>query len=73
MNSRVMWQVNKERHNELLKVAGTRRLVTRSQPERPSRLAHLFANTGEILISLGVRLKARYPLVTPGVSAQTHK
>jgi len=73
MNNRVMWQVNRERHDELLQVAGDCRLVTRSQPERPNRLAHLSISTGELFISLGVKLKARYPAVTTSISAQTPK
>ena len=73
MNTRVMWQVNKERHDELLQVARDCRLVTRSQPERPNRLAHLSVSTGELFISVGVKLKARYPAVTTSISAQAQK
>jgi hypothetical protein len=73
MNNRVMWQVNKERHDELLQVAGDRRLVTKSQTERLSRLANLSIGTGELFISLGVKIKARYPAVTTSIPAQTPK
>jgi hypothetical protein len=68
-----MWQVNKERHDELLQVARDCRLVTGSQPERSNRLAHLTVSTGELFISLGVKLKERYPAVTTNISVQTQK
>ena len=53
----VMWHMNQERHGELLKMAGDHQLLKRPQVGRKDRL---FVNIGDLLVDLGLRLKARY-------------
>jgi hypothetical protein len=73
MYDRTMWQINKDRHAELLKVAGTSRLLKETLAGRPGNKARLFVNVGNFLISSGLRLKARYQPVTFGPPAPTQR
>ncbi len=73
MYDRTMWQINKDRHGELLKVAGTSRLLKETLAGRPGNKARLFVSLGDFLISSGLRLKARYQPMTLGPSAPAPK
>lgn len=57
---RVTWQVNQERHSELLKVAEAQRLAKENKAEGFSRKNRLFINVGDFLVSTGLKVKARY-------------
>lgn len=59
-----MWQVNRERHKELLKIARERQLIGQDGTEVVNRTDRLFLNLGELLINLGSRVKARYEPAT---------
>jgi hypothetical protein len=59
-----MWQVNRERHGELLEVAGGARLCRSSRMEAPRRKERVLVNVGEVLVSAGQWLKARYEPAT---------
>ena len=60
MLNHAMWQVSKERHREMLKVAEAHRLVKEGYIERFSRKERFMMNVGEFLVAAGLRLKARY-------------
>ncbi len=60
MFNHVMWQVNKERHSDLLKVAEAHRLVKQESIEGFSRKDQFIMNVGEFLVAVGLRLRARY-------------
>lgn len=64
MFDHTMWQVNQERHGELLKVAETQRLI-RVKTEKPSHKERLVVRIGNLLVSSGLRLQARYEPVPP--------
>ena len=58
VNNRMMWQMNRERHSELLDVAQAQRLIKGPRARR-SYKPHFFANVGDLLISVGHRLKTQ--------------
>ena len=72
MYEETLWRVNGERHYELLNIAQATRLVKEPRLDRRSRRACLFFCLGKRLVSLGLRLQARYephasgPSGTPG-------
>jgi hypothetical protein len=59
-----VWQINQERHKELLKIAQERQLIGQNRTEVVSRKDRLFMNLGDLLITLGSRVKARYEPAT---------
>ncbi len=60
MLDRAMWQINKDRHDELQKISRTSRLLGMAKVEHLNRRERLFVNLGESLVSLGMRLSARF-------------
>jgi hypothetical protein len=68
MSEETLWRVNRERHCELLNMAQATRLVKGPRLDRSSRRACLFFCLGERLVSLGLRLQARYEPHSPGTS-----
>ena len=67
MSDRTMWQVNRERHSELLRVAKAHRLVKGDPTEGLGRVERLLMSVGDLLVAAGLRLRARYEPVI-----QTH-
>jgi hypothetical protein len=59
MFDRTQWQVNLERRDELLEVAQAHRLIKKPKAERHQVKDSFFANVGDRLVNLGLRLKAR--------------
>jgi hypothetical protein len=59
-----MWQVNQDRHDELLKIARERQLIQQDKTEVVKLQDRLFVNVGELLITVGSRVKARYEPAT---------
>jgi hypothetical protein len=59
-----MWQVNKARHGELLEVAKSQRLVKHNQAIKLGRKDRLIVNVGDLLVTAGERVKARYEPMT---------
>jgi hypothetical protein len=64
MDNRVMWQVNRERHGELLDVAEATRLCRGARVEMPRRKEQVLVSVGEVLVTAGQWLKARYEPAT---------
>lgn len=60
MLDRAIWQINKDRHDELLKISETSRLLRMTKVEQLNRRERLFVNLGESLVSFGMRLRAPY-------------
>ena len=58
----VLWRISQERHADLLQAAQARRLVKNPSKKLKSRL---MVNTGDLLIALGLRLKARQKMALP--------
>ncbi len=59
MFSRTQWQVNLERHDELLEIAQAHRLIKKPKIKRFQVKDSLFVNIGDRLVNLGLKLKAR--------------
>jgi hypothetical protein len=59
MTEQVFWQLNRERHNDLLTEAANHRLA-KVAPAHNGRVGRVSVNLGNLLIALGQRLKARY-------------
>jgi hypothetical protein len=59
-----MWQVNKARHGELLEAAKSQRLVKHNQAIKLGRKDRLIVNVGDLLVTAGERVKARYEPMT---------
>ncbi len=59
MYHQTMWQVVQDRHNELLKVAESRQLVSKTQAERFNRQGRFALNVGDFVASLGAKLKTQ--------------
>jgi len=55
-----MWQVNRERRSELLQIAQAGHLVRKSRAGLPRRKDRVLLNVGDLMVSWGMRLKARY-------------
>ena len=49
--------LSKQYHRELLKIAADGRLVRGAEERSPGRMDHLLDRSGDVLISLGQRLK----------------
>ena len=60
MFSHAMWQVNQERHDELQKITRDQKLVRKGKIKDTHRKERVFVNVGDFLISVGLRVKARY-------------
>ncbi len=60
MNNHIIWHVHLERRDELQKVARDMRIVRKGKIKRIQRKERVFVNVGDFLISVGLRVKARY-------------
>jgi hypothetical protein len=58
--NRAMWQMNQERHNELLEVSHAHQVVKKPRVRKPRVKDTFFLNVGDLLVSFGLRLKARH-------------
>ncbi len=59
MCGHTMWQVNLERHQELLKISENSRL-TKVKAKQVALRERLVVNVGHMLINVGTRLMTRY-------------
>ncbi len=57
---RAMWQINRERHDELLEISHAHQLVKKPRVRKPRVKDAIFVNVGDLLVSFGLRLKARH-------------
>jgi len=59
MLERTQWQVNLERHDELKNIAHANRLAKQPKVKKQRARNSLLVNVGDILVSFGLKLKAR--------------
>ena len=59
MFERTQWQMNLERHDELIDIAHAHRLAKKPQVEKQQSKGSLLVNVGDLLVSFGLKLKAR--------------
>ena len=65
--------LSKQYHQELIKIAADGRLVRKVEAHSPSRMDHLLESSGDLLISLGQRLKChalKNDTATPDLSGE---
>jgi hypothetical protein len=60
MFERQMWRINGERHVELLRVAGTHRLIKMTRVTKPGRKQRFCVRLGNYLSSVGLKLQTAY-------------
>lgn len=63
-NNRTMWQMNLDRHYELLHVAHDQRLIKKQEAKGIKARDSVLPNIGDVFTSLRFRLKARYQSIT---------
>jgi hypothetical protein len=68
MFNQALWQMNRERQHELLQLSANRQLVAAARGPRLNLRARLLVTLGRLLISLGLRMKARVDPVSLGAS-----
>jgi hypothetical protein len=54
-----MWQINRERHSELIKISQDEQLVKTPKARRGLFKESLFVSAGDLVASFRLRLKAR--------------
>ena len=59
MLERTQWQMNLERHDELINIAHANRLSKQPKVKKQQARNSLLVNVGDILVSFGLKLKAR--------------
>ncbi len=72
MFNRETWQINRERHRQLIEVAQAHRL-TQLGIHRSNRRERLMVGLGDLLVTWGLRLKARYQQVPCDAQARAQK
>jgi hypothetical protein len=58
MLDRTQWQMNLERHDELINIAHANRLAKQPKAKKQQARNSLLVNVGDILVSFGLKLKA---------------
>ena len=59
MFERTQWQMNLERHDELIDIAHAHRLTREPKVKQQQSKGSLLVNVGDLLVSFGLKLKAR--------------
>ncbi len=64
MFNHIVWQAHLERHDEMQEVARNARLVRKGKIKSIQRKKRMLVNVGDLLVSAGLRVKARYEPAT---------